>query len=450
MSLAGVVLLTRHGDRQGFYQSPTTYTASDTALTVLGNAQEYQNGQDLRNRYFTNNAITGLNTTIADYNQIQVMADAGGEGTVIVNSAQALMQGLYPPTNDTITLANGTQVTWSNAQLIQIDTLADGDTNEYWVEGYDECNKWQTRLNTWYNSTEFKAQAKIANPFYQSMSAVLGDRPYTLQNAWNLFDYLNVESIHNETIAAQVSPQQLAEARYWANYHEAGSFSDPNIFNIGNVAGHAILPPIIASINEILNASNPLKFSYIAISYKPFLSLATLWDLPSPLNNTVVDYASAAILEVYTNNSLAFFFRNGTTGDFINYPLFNSGNATYPIEFFMDNMDPFPLNTLSDWCNACGTTDARGCDTLAALNGTGGAGYASITSTEGRHHVSPVVAGVIGAMVTLGVAAIALLAWLLLSSLFIKRRGSSRRSGSSVATRTGSDLEQKQSSINAA
>jgi hypothetical protein len=36
MSLSGIVVLARHGDRSGFYQSPKTYAASDTNLTVLG------------------------------------------------------------------------------------------------------------------------------------------------------------------------------------------------------------------------------------------------------------------------------------------------------------------------------------------------------------------------------------------------------------------------------
>lgn len=450
MSLAGVVLITRHGDRQGFYQSPTTYTASDTSLTVLGNVQEYQNGQDLRNMYLVNNNITGLNTSAADWNQVQVMADAGGEGTVIVDSAIALMQGLYPPTNQSIVLANGTTVSWTQAQLIQVDTITNED--EVWLEGYTDCNSWTTRLNNWYNSSEFQAQAKIANPFFKSMSNVLGNRPATLQNAWNLFDYLNVESIHNATIANQVTTQQLAEARYWANYHEAGSFTDPDYFNVGNIAGQSILPPLTASINDIANTTNGLKFSYIAVSYKPFLSLFTMWNLPAPLNNTVVDYASAAVLEVYTNDSLRLLFRNGTNGDFAPYPLFNSGNETYPISYFMDNMDPWSGQTLADWCNICGTTDARGCDTLAALNGTGGAGYASVTTTNGHHRVSPVVAGVIGAMVTLAIAAIALALFLLLSTLFRKRRGSSVRGSSSISTRNGSDhhLETKESPAGAA
>lgn len=76
MSLAGLVILTRHGDRKGFYQSPTTYSAKQTNLTVLGYLQEYQNGVDLRNLYLTSttDAIQGINATQAETKQLNVMA----------------------------------------------------------------------------------------------------------------------------------------------------------------------------------------------------------------------------------------------------------------------------------------------------------------------------------------------------------------------------------------
>ena len=32
----GIVVIARHGDRQGFYQDPTSYTASATSITPLG------------------------------------------------------------------------------------------------------------------------------------------------------------------------------------------------------------------------------------------------------------------------------------------------------------------------------------------------------------------------------------------------------------------------------
>ena len=39
------------------------------------------------------------------------------------------------------------------------------------------------------------------------------------------------------------------------------------------VAGRAILPSILTAMQRIVNASDPLKFHYTAISYKPLLSL---------------------------------------------------------------------------------------------------------------------------------------------------------------------------------
>ena len=39
------------------------------------------------------------------------------------------------------------------------------------------------------------------------------------------------------------------------------------------VGGRTILPSMIDGIERIANASDPLKFVYEAISYKPFLSL---------------------------------------------------------------------------------------------------------------------------------------------------------------------------------
>lgn len=38
--LLGVVLIVRHGDRQGFYQNPQTYTATATQITPLGNVRQ--------------------------------------------------------------------------------------------------------------------------------------------------------------------------------------------------------------------------------------------------------------------------------------------------------------------------------------------------------------------------------------------------------------------------
>lgn len=42
------------------------------------------------------------------------------------------------------------------------------------------------------------------------------------------------------------------------------------------VAAHTILPSILAGFKSIVNSTDPIKFVYEAISYKPFISLFNL------------------------------------------------------------------------------------------------------------------------------------------------------------------------------
>ncbi|KAI0311893.1 hypothetical protein OF83DRAFT_1287261 [Amylostereum chailletii] len=115
-TVLGVVLFIRHGDRQGFYQDPNTYDASNTVITPLGNAQEVALGALLRQRYLNASAsnnvhIQTMDTGLVNDTQIQIRADAGDEGGVILASAVSLAQGLWPPTTAyNTTLANGTTV----------------------------------------------------------------------------------------------------------------------------------------------------------------------------------------------------------------------------------------------------------------------------------------------------------------------------------------------------
>ncbi|CAO1630463.1 unnamed protein product [Sympodiomycopsis kandeliae] len=443
MSLAGIVVFTRHGDRKGFYQNPKTYSAVQTNLTVLGYLQEYQNGVDLRNLYLTNNAdsIQGIDPTQAETKQLNVLADGGGEGGVIIESANALLQGLYPPYNDTLTLANGTTVSWDSgrAQLIPIETVE--PDQDVWMEGWTECNAWTNYLSSWYESNDFKDQATKADAFYKDIEPILGSgRPLTLENGYNIFDFMNVEYIHNSTLSPQIAPH-LATARYWANYHEAGAFGSKDPDNIANIAGQAFLPPLLDGIHQIANSSTGLKVQYLAASYKPFLGLFNMMQMPAPLSTDLVDYASTGIFEVRTDNTVTFRFRNGTDGDFSPMNIFGTSSPTMSISDFTNRLQPYSLDSLAKWCDKCSTAEARGCDVLARLNGTGGGQmeYAPDTSTVGRHHVSPVVAGLIGALVSLAVASVLLAIWLFLGGMARRSRNanSNRRAVNTAGLAAG-------------
>ena len=112
-------------------------------MCLLAQSQEYDLGQFLRNTYLnpqSSSYVQGINTDVADVDQLYVRADAGG-GDVILDSAYALMQGLYPPTPEsTITLANGQVATspLGGYQYVPVESL------EYWqapsLTSWMECN----------------------------------------------------------------------------------------------------------------------------------------------------------------------------------------------------------------------------------------------------------------------------------------------------------------------
>ena len=55
--------------------------------------------------------ISRISRDIVNDQEVLVIADNGSEGNVILDSAQALLQGLYPPTSESRSrLANGTTV----------------------------------------------------------------------------------------------------------------------------------------------------------------------------------------------------------------------------------------------------------------------------------------------------------------------------------------------------
>ena len=76
--------------------------------------QEFQLGTFLRSTYLDSSSptfINGIDTDVVNITQLAVRADAAGEGSVILNSVQGLLQGLFSPTPDNkITLANGTTI----------------------------------------------------------------------------------------------------------------------------------------------------------------------------------------------------------------------------------------------------------------------------------------------------------------------------------------------------
>ncbi|THH19834.1 hypothetical protein EUX98_g8697 [Antrodiella citrinella] len=409
----GIVFIARHGDRQGFYQDPESYTPSATSITPLGEQQEFALGTLVRSLYLNASSptyIQGISNTNQLFNQSQVAvrADEGGEDGVIFDSSVALLQGLFPVTTAAnTTLANSTTVIspLGGYQYVPIESI-EPDENVS-LEGFTDCNTFVTRNIDFYNSPEFLQKANESAPFLEQLPQYLDGRPATLENMWNIYDYMNVQSIHNATFANRLPPTFLAQARALANFHEYGVFSDPSLGGIGNIAGTAMLPTILTALQRIANASDPLLLDYTAIAYKPFLSLFNMTGVVADgqLPPAIVNYAAGVVLEVRspagsTEPSIRFLFKNGTDdATFIAHNMSIPGfdgttGGDAPLSKFLAAFEPVAVNTTLQWCHVCNQTQERGCAVLLAAQ--------SATSFQQHHdRISPVGAGFLGAGLTI-------------------------------------------------
>lgn len=125
--------------------------------------------------------------------------------------------------------------------------------NDVSLEGWDDCGAFNVNHTTaFYNSPEFAAKQKEAAPFLNSLPPYLDGRNVSLTNMvgrvsltrplrpaeleiqWNIYDYMNVNNIHNATFNRGIPAGYMNQARALADWHEYNVFSDSNMTGVGN------------------------------------------------------------------------------------------------------------------------------------------------------------------------------------------------------------------------
>ncbi|KAJ8597716.1 phosphoglycerate mutase-like protein [Rhizopogon salebrosus TDB-379] len=386
--LIGVVLLARHGDRTGYYQDPNTYNSTQAYITPLGEQQEFELGSYLRDTYLNSASpsfIQNISTDVVDIDQLAVRADAGG-GNVILNSAYALLQGLYPSTSKSeMTLANGTTVLppLGGFQYVPVQSL------EYWqspsLTSWMECEYFQSHLTRIYASSAFTNMSAVAQPFLTALKPYLGSVSNNFTNMWNIYDHVNVQYTYNKTYYEILPPTFLEQARNYANWVQRNVFTDSTQNAVGQIAIRTLLPEIIWALGNMTQPSNKVKMSIQQIDYKPFISLfnvtnATLYD---PDISGIADYASAVALELSQNSQgqheVSLKFKNGTQdSEFRQLQMF--GNTSITLDSFISQLFWITINSTNNWCFSCNQTIQRGCSVFnysndPFLNPTSAAGY---------------------------------------------------------------------------
>ncbi|KAI1499640.1 histidine acid phosphatase-like protein [Biscogniauxia marginata] len=421
-TVLGIYIFSRHGDR-------TPKSLAPANLTSLGADEVFDAGTYYRNRYVASDAsspIFGLSHDIAVAHQMTVTSPVD---TVLQNSAQAFMQGLYPPvgTLSTQELASDTSVEapFGGYQYIPINAVstassnANSENNE-WLQGGSGCGNAMISSNNYFISSEYAATYDETESFFSGLLPVINSTfdadEANFKNAYIIFDYINVATIHNQTIPASdlLTNETLERLKVLANVHEwnlAYNASDP----IRAVAGSTLAAQVLQQLNSTLASKSKAPLGIQFGAYASFMSFFGLSQLPSVSDDFtgVVDYASTMAFELVTNAttstaeypstddvSVRFLFANGSAAqnEPRAYPLFGRAETLLPWSVFAAEMDKIAIGDTAAWCSACG--NSTGVCASSASGSDEGSGTVDASSTSGNG-VSLPVAGVIGALVTL-------------------------------------------------
>ena len=171
-TIVGVYLVTRHGDR-------TSKEAPPTSLTPLGIQEAYETGAYFRDRYVDDDdddtEIAGISVDAVKLGQIAPSAPAGDN--VLQNSAQAFLQGLYPPIQQVETLRNGKKVqTPINLQLIPVQATNQAGPileNTIWLQGASGCTNAVISSSGYTSSAEYLSLLDSTNDFYKRLDPII-------------------------------------------------------------------------------------------------------------------------------------------------------------------------------------------------------------------------------------------------------------------------------------
>lgn len=448
----GAYLYSRHGDR-------TAKVFGNTELTDLGYHEVFTAGSFYHDRYIASDSekqIEGISDVIVNAQQISASAPSDA---VLQNSATGFLQGVYPPAAKAAsqTLGNGTsvQAPLDGYQIIQVQTTDTSQDSEdsAWLQGSSDCSKATVSSNNYYTSDSYRSMLASTKDFYASLSPMLNSTFSTdqmsFQNAYTIFDYLNVGYIHNSTAEFPLRDNltselyaQLLQLASNQQYNLAFNASDP----VRAIDGAVLAGEILSQLNETITSDGKSKLGVQFGSYGTFMSFFGLMQLPAASVNFtgVCDYASTFVLELVTNAtgtgipstddiSVRFMFHNGTiTGseEPTVYPLFGQSSDLISWDDFKTQTEKVAILSNDQWCNQCGNTDGK-CASSATASSTSNSSGSSGSSSSG---MSRAVAGVIGAMVTLAVILGLEALFFLVGGFRISKR---RKAGPDMTSATG-------------
>lgn len=404
------------------------------ALSMYGANQLAAAGSIFGDRYVTSTATDNRDSKYAIQYIPPEILDSGYVAVFTtteqydIASAQAFMQGLYPPVNDgNETLANGSSYNYplDGYQYSRIVTLGESDPESLILAGSAKCDMHHAAVSEYRDSSQVEQITGETEAFYTDiwekfMSGVYDKSSATYINAVGISQYLEYEALHNSTMRKLVTPDELRRARWLAdqytyatNGQDDTSLSGSTIGITNPIAGETLAASILQAFNVNINSRGAdQKMTLLFGGDEPAVALASLTGLANdqhPNFYSRLVQGGSLVFELYSleaegelslfpskqNLYVRFLLHNGTdsSADFISYPLFGYGpSRTYMTYIeFQSELETFAVQSVREWCLRCNS---------ASIFCEGIMGDGNSTSRK-KKHMAPAVAGVIGAVVTL-------------------------------------------------
>lgn len=356
---------------------------------------------------------------------------------ILYQAATNFLQGLYPPLGELNSslaieeLANGTSTgaPLDGYQFILIHGEGETDPDTIWIKGDDNCPAYSRASKSYRESTEYQTTLSQTAEFYSKftplLGPIMGEENISYSQAFDVYDLLNVASIHNASVASEIDADDLNRLRYLADEWEWNrnfNASQPD----RSIGGRTLAGGFLRQLKSVVESNAKTKFSLMAGSYDTFLSFFGLTDLTAADQDFhgIPKFASSMALELHTDGDetafpakpeqdlkVRFLFRNGTGDDDVlnPYPLFGASEESIPYGRFVDELGRRSILTLSDWCTTC-QSEAEFC--AAASNND----FPAARSCGKADPALPTAAaGGIGAAVAVAVVSLVVaLAWLII------------------------------------
>jgi hypothetical protein len=449
----GVYAFTVFGD-----STPGVLTGPRT-LTEYGASEMAAAAAAFRYRYVStagngasNTGIQNISPNILDSNDVHVLSTTD---QYIVASAQAFMQGLYPPVDMNTTsaqLANGSyaQAPLKGYQYPVIIALGESDPASFYVEGQANCEMHGAAEAEYRDSEDVDLITLDTEAFYvklwnSALSGVFEDeRSSTYTNAVPIADYLDYELVHNESLTKVLNQADIIRARSLADkfLYDTNSQQDSSsgsiIRAVSPIAGKTLATSIMEAFDmNIQENGSQQKMTMLFGGDEPAMALSSLLGLANQHQTNFFSRlvrGGSFVFELYSyeedeeyptypgsdNLYVRFLLHNGTddTTQFQPYPLFGHSPSHSYIRYseFRAELETFALSSIQEWCLVCNS---------ASIFCTGVLGTDE-SEPEKKRSMAPAVAGVIGAVVTLVVVGLFTVIGFLLCG--VRRRRDSKRS----------------------